>query len=96
MVEIARALGRKVWLKSGGHIIIDQTGKRDPQKARSMLTYRPEDGYDIEKYTELLLKSVETLLGPFGYDLPRLREHFGIGRPRKAPKRIPQTTSAAP
>jgi ribonuclease G len=24
-VEIARALGRKVWLKSGGHIIIDQT-----------------------------------------------------------------------
>jgi DNA polymerase-2 len=71
------------------YIIIDQSGKRDPQKARSMLTYRPEDGYDIEKYTEFLLKSVETLLGPFGYNLQRLREQFGIARLRKA--RTPQT-----
>jgi hypothetical protein len=29
----------------------------------------PEDGYDEEKYTELLLKAAEELLIPFGYDI---------------------------
>jgi len=60
------------------YVIIDQSGKRDPRKARSLITYRPEDGYDIEKYTELFLKGIETLLSPFGYDLRMLREHFGV------------------
>ena len=59
-------------------IIVDQTGKRDPQKAKSLLTYQLWDGYDIEKYTELLLKAVETLLSPFGYDLERLKEEYGL------------------
>lgn len=59
-------------------IIIDQTGKRDAQKAKSLLTYQHWDGYDIEKYTELLLKAVETLLSPFGYNLERLQKHYQI------------------
>jgi len=59
-------------------IIIDQTGKREPQKAKSLLTYQHWDGYDIEKYTELLLKAVETLLSPFGYDLEKLQTYYQV------------------
>lgn len=64
-------------------IIVDQTGKRDPQKAKSLLTYQHWDGYDIEKYTELFLKAVETLLSPFGYNLEKLAEHYHTGKPKR-------------
>ncbi len=64
------------------YIIVDQSGKRDPQKAKSMLTYQHWDGYDIEKYTEFFLKAVETLLSPFGYDRVKLAEIYGVGAKR--------------
>ena len=56
------------------YIIIDATGKRNPEKAKAVALYSLDDGYDIEKYTEMALKAVETLLFPFGYDAERLRE----------------------
>ncbi len=59
-------------------IILDQSGKKKPEKAKPLALYALEDGYDIEKYTELTLKAIETLLSPFGYDVERLRECFGI------------------
>jgi len=65
------------------YVIVDQTGKRDPQKAKSLLTYQHEDGYDIEKYTELLLKAIETLLSPFRYDLEKLRSYYKVGKIQK-------------
>lgn len=65
------------------YIIVDQTGKRDPQKAKSLLTYQYGDGYDTDKYTELLLKAVETLLSPFGYTLERLQRHFDFEKGKK-------------
>ncbi|MBI5020200.1 MAG: hypothetical protein HZB59_02075 [Ignavibacteriales bacterium] len=65
------------------YVIIDQTGKRDPQKAKSLLTYQHEDGYDIEKYTELLFKAVETLLSPFGYDLAKLESYYKVVKIKK-------------
>ncbi len=65
------------------YIIIDRTGKRDPQKAKSLLTYQHWDGYDIEQYTEFFLKALETLFSPFGYDLAKLAEHYRTGKPRK-------------
>ncbi|MFI5251878.1 MAG: DNA polymerase domain-containing protein [Bacteroidota bacterium] len=64
-------------------IIIDQSGKRDAQKAKSMLTYDLADGYDIGKYTELLLKAIETLLSPFGYDLKTLEQYYGIANKKR-------------
>jgi DNA polymerase elongation subunit (family B) len=67
-------------------IILDQTGKRDPRKARSLLTYQPEDGYDTEKYTEQVLKAVETLLAPFGYDMGHLEHLFGVKKRRRRKK----------
>lgn len=73
-------------------IIVDQSGKRDPQKAKSLITYHFADGYDIEKYTELYLKAVETLLLPFGFDLERLKDFYGVEKkkpavPEPAPKK---------
>jgi DNA polymerase II len=62
------------------YVIVDQTGKQNPQKAKSLLTYQHEDGYDIEKYTELLLKAIETILSPFGYDLEELKKYYNVGK----------------
>lgn len=59
-------------------IIIDQSGKNKPEKAKPLALYAFEDGYDIEKYTELLLKAAETLLLPFGWDTDALKEHFRL------------------
>jgi DNA polymerase-2 len=58
-------------------IIVDATGKKQPYKAKPLSLYAFEDGYDIEKYTELVLKAIETLLSPFGYDYERLAAMFG-------------------
>jgi hypothetical protein len=59
-------------------IIIDQSGKKQPEKAKPLALYALEDGYDIEKYTELLLGAVETLLLPFGYTAEALAEIFEL------------------
>lgn len=57
-------------------IVIDQTGKKRPEKAKPLALYAFEDGYDIGYYTELTLKAVESLLSPFGYTVERLEELF--------------------
>jgi DNA polymerase elongation subunit (family B) len=56
------------------YIIVDAKGKRKPAKAVPLALYSFEDGYDIEKYTELALKAIATLLLPFGYSIQRLSE----------------------
>lgn len=68
-------------------IIIDAKGKRQPSKAKPLSLYAFEDGYDIEKYCELALKAVETLLEPFGYTLEVLQKEFGLSK-EKRKKRI--------
>ncbi|MEK6572446.1 MAG: hypothetical protein AABZ61_13810, partial [Bacteroidota bacterium] len=35
------------------------------------------------KYTEITLKAIETLLQPFGYDVERLKEVYGVEKPTK-------------
>ncbi len=65
------------------YILIDQSGKHKPEKAKPLSLYAFEDGYDIEKYTELALKAVETLLLPFGWDVERLKDVYGIEKKRK-------------
>ena len=59
-------------------IILDQSGKKKPEKAKPLALYAFEDGYDIEQYTELVLKAAETLLFPFGYDVETLKDVFGL------------------
>jgi DNA polymerase elongation subunit (family B) len=84
--EVAKALKETGILLAPGetieYVITDASGKRKPEKARPLALYALEDGYDIDKYTEMALKAVETLLLPFGYDLERLEREFGLERKR--------------
>jgi len=77
-------------------IILDQSGKKKPEKAKPLALYAFEDGYDIEQYTELALRSVETLLLPFGYDGERLKAHFGIGLPKQKRLKVRQKNQELP
>ncbi|MFH0988664.1 MAG: DNA polymerase domain-containing protein [bacterium] len=75
-------------------IILDQSGKKRPEKAKPLALYAFEDGYDIEQYTEFALRAAETLLLPFGYDVEKLKEYLNIAvrarrRGRQAVKEIP-------
>lgn len=60
------------------YILIDQSGKKQPFKAKPLALYAFEDGYDVEKYTEFALKAVETLLLSFGYDMEALKRCFQL------------------
>ncbi|MBI4417698.1 MAG: hypothetical protein HY563_02900, partial [Ignavibacteriales bacterium] len=68
-------------------IILDQSGKRKPEKAKPLALYAFEDGYDIEQYTELTLRAAETMLLPFGYSKEKLKECLGITEPGKRKKK---------
>jgi DNA polymerase-2 len=57
-------------------IILDQSGKRKPEKAKPVALYALEDGYDIDQYVELTIRSLETLLLPLGWDYDMLKERF--------------------
>jgi DNA polymerase-2 len=65
------------------YVIVDASGRKRPAKAVPVPLYAAEDGYDIEAYTDMALKAVETLLLPFGYDTLRLREELGCALPKK-------------
>lgn len=58
------------------YIIVDAAGKKDPQKAKPLALYSLDDGYDPQKYGELLFDAAETILQPFGYTSEKLREEF--------------------
>jgi DNA polymerase II len=76
------------------YIIVDASGKKKPQKAIPLALYSFDDGYDIEKYTEMALKAVETLLLPWGWDVEKLGE-FLADRPRKKRSRKTSAVRAA-
>jgi DNA polymerase-2 len=70
------------------YVLVDSTGKKKPQKAIPLALYSFDDGYDIEKYTEMALKAVETILLPWGWDVKKLGLEFKVlmpgGRPTRA------------
>jgi DNA polymerase-2 len=69
-------------------IILDQSGKRKPEKAKPLALYAFEDGYDIETYTEFTLKAAATLLEPFGYSVEMLEKEFNINQ-KKTRRKVP-------
>jgi len=73
-------------------IILDQSGKQKPEKAKPLALYAFEDGYDIETYTEFTLKAAATLLEPFGYSFEALEKHFNLNQ--KKPRGRARTTDA--
>jgi DNA polymerase-2 len=77
-------------------IIVDQSGKRTPDKAKPLALYAFEDGYDIAQYTTLALRAAETLLLPFGYDMDRLKAEFGLLSARRSRRRPQPETAELP
>lgn len=72
------------------YIITDASGKRDPMKAKPLALYALDDGYDAEKYSEMVLEAAETLLQPLGYSMEELKEELGLlsaAEKRKAKKK---------
>jgi DNA polymerase elongation subunit (family B) len=65
------------------YILVDASGKKKPQKAIPLALYSFDEGYDIQKYTEMALKAVETLALPFGWDVERLELEFKTERKKK-------------
>jgi DNA polymerase elongation subunit (family B) len=88
--EVAKALQEAgIHLAPGEmieYVIVDATGRKKPEKAKPLPLYSFDDGYDIDKYTDMALKAVETLLLPFGYDVAKLGILFGTAKQRRAGK----------
>lgn len=70
--EVAKALEEAgISLQPGEsieYIIVDASGRKKPKKAVPLALYSFDDGYDIERYTDLALKAVETLFFPLPHD----------------------------
>jgi DNA polymerase elongation subunit (family B) len=75
------------------YIIVDASGKRNPEKAKPVALYSLDDGYDIGKYTEMALTAVETLLFPFGYNVERLRALWCPDTVRPKRRQLSRATS---
>ncbi len=93
--EVAKALDEAgIKLQPGEmieYVIVDASGKKKPQKAVPLALYSFDDGYDIEKYTEMALKAVETMLLPFGWDIEKLGDVVA-GRRKPGQRKKTETT----
>jgi DNA polymerase elongation subunit (family B) len=68
-------VSRGVALRPGervSYIITDFKGTGGGPRARAYATVDESSGYDVAKYTDLLLEAAATMLAPFGYDYQRL------------------------
>lgn len=68
------------------YIITDASGKRDPMKAKPLALYALDDGYDAEKYAEMVYEAAETLLEPLGISKEELKGELGMLTPREMRK----------
>ncbi|MCK9410264.1 MAG: hypothetical protein M0R68_14145, partial [Bacteroidetes bacterium] len=60
------------------YIITDASGKKDQMKAKPLALYALDDGYDAEKYSEMVYEAAETLLEPLGYTKDELKAELGM------------------
>ncbi len=68
-------LGSGVELSPGEsiqYIITEEHADAVCDRARAFVHYRGREPYDVDKYTELLLRAVETVLTPLGIDYQRI------------------------
>ncbi|MDA2915607.1 DNA polymerase, partial [Nitrospinae bacterium AH_259_B05_G02_I21] len=76
--EVAGELvSRGVTLRPGekvDYVITDFEGRSGGPRARAYATMDGSCGYDVTKYTDLLLEAAGTMLAPFGYDYQQLVE----------------------
>ncbi len=69
------------------YIIIDATGKKQPYKAKPLSLYAFEDGYDIDKYSDMALDAASTLLSVFGHTRDSLSLLLLPERQRNRPRK---------
>ena len=76
------------------YIITEQRARAPRDRVQPLTQYRGRESYDSDKYIELLLRAVETVLTPLGVSYAQIEESVkaGVGRKECAP-RIPKRRS---
>ncbi|MBI5650401.1 MAG: hypothetical protein HZC40_08150 [Chloroflexi bacterium] len=87
---VARELaGRGVNLQPGEairYIITDNAARVSSDRARAAEFWDGAWGYDVARYTELLVRAVETITQPLGLDAPALRAALACEHPNGQPR----------
>jgi DNA polymerase elongation subunit (family B) len=65
------------------YLICDCRSKDPKRRVKIDSFITGDEGYDVDAYVDLLLRGVEGMLLPFGYDKKRLAEIFGARSPRE-------------
>jgi len=75
------------------YIITEEHADAKCDRARPFIYYRGQEPYDAEKYIELLLRAVETVLIPLGVDGSQIAEWVkeGTGESERAQLHLPKT-----
>ena len=64
--------------------LVQDCKSKDPRRRVKVDSFiSGSEDYDVEAYLELLLRGVEVMLLPFGYDIEKLREEYDSLNPRK-------------
>ncbi len=74
------------------YIITEEHAKAKSDRAQPLVLYRGREPYDAEKYIELLLRAVETVLAPLGIEYPKIEEWVkeGTGEAEQAQLYLPK------
>jgi DNA polymerase-2 len=74
------------------YIITEEHADAKCDRARPFIFYRGQEPYDAEKYIELLLRAVETVLIPLGVDGAQIEEWVkeGTGEAERAQRYLPK------
>ena len=74
------------------YIITEEHADAVCDRVRAYAPYRGCEPYDVNKYTELLLRAVETVLTPFGVEYRQIEEWIrqGTGETERAPFYLPK------
>ena len=74
------------------YIITEEHADAKCDRARPFIHYRGQEPYDVEKYIELLLRAVETVLTPLGIEYSKIKEWVkqGTGEAERAQLYLPK------
>jgi DNA polymerase elongation subunit (family B) len=65
------------------YLVLDCKSKDHNKRVKIDSFLSGDEAYDVEAYVDLLLRGVEGMLSPFGFDKEKLSEIFGARNPRK-------------
>ena len=77
-------------------VLLDRTSRSFRRRVQAAELLTGAERYDVGAYLDLLARSAETLVAPFGVDRVALLERWGAGAPvRRAPYRSPERVEQA-